>query len=60
MSSFYRVCVLLPVLISVWVYVYVCMRTLTFEAGWAASGQLECVSVSAERLLLVAVQKFPE
>lgn len=43
-----------------WVYVYVCVRTLTFGAGWAAPGQLERVSISAERLLLVAVQKFPE
>jgi len=33
---------------------------LTFEAGWAAPGQLERVSIGAERLLLVAVQKFPE
>lgn len=33
---------------------------LTFQGGWAAPSQLECVSISAERLLLVAVQKFPE
>lgn len=33
---------------------------LTFGAGWAALGQLECVSVCAQRLLLVAVEKFPE
>lgn len=37
-----------------------CMWTLTFQGGRAAPGQLECVSISAERLLLVAVQKFPE
>lgn len=35
-----------------------CMWTLTFGAGWAAPGQLKCVTISAERLLLVAVQKF--
>lgn len=36
------------------------MWTLTSEGGWAAPGQLECVSIGPERLLLVAVQKFPE
>lgn len=36
------------------------MRTLTFQGGRAALAQLECVSITAERLLLVAVQKFHE
>lgn len=45
---------------SVGVHILLWMWTLTFQGGWAAPGQLECVSITAERLLLVAVQKFPE
>ena len=36
------------------------MWTLTFVAGGAAPGQLKCVSVCAQRLLLVAVQKLAQ
>lgn len=34
--------------------------TLTFQGRRAAPGELECVSVTAQRLLLIEVHEFPE